>query len=677
MENPLLEKKFNVPFDKIKPEHVVPAVDHLLKDANNQLKDLINSQPTKRTFENTVLAYEAITEGLGYTYNIVSHLKTVDNNEDIVEAFNKITPKIIEFSSGLSKNSGLYSVLKEYAQTEEAKQLQGARKRFLTQTMDDFRRSGAELDKTRKKRLSEIDVGLAKLGSQFGQNLLNATNAYTLMIKDENRLSGLPEREKETAKERARKKGKKGWLFNLQMPSVVPVLQYADDRELRKELYLAYSTLASTGEHDNRGLIVKMLDLRKEKAQLLAYDNFADLVLEDRMAKNGNTAIEFLNTIKSKIETHFQRENQELEQFYKETTGLEDSLQPWDVGYFSEKLRKARFDFDSEELRPYFSFENTLAGLFDLVNQLYGITIEETDDIQPWKGDGVKTYQVLDEDGTHLGSFLTDYFPREEKRGGAWMNDLYQGGPTEDGFQPHLALNCGNLTPPVGDKPSLLSLNEVDTIFHEFGHLLHQILSTTEIRSQSGPSVAWDFVELPSQIMENWVKEKEVLNTFAKHYETGEAIPEELLEKMKNAETYRKANFRMRQLSLGLIDFQLHTCFDSKKDGDVVEYCRNFMQQFAPAKLPEGYSSITAFQHLFGSPVGYACGYYSYQWAEVLDADAFGKFKEEGLFNRETGMEFRNKILAKGDSKDPAELYKDFMGRDPDSDAVLKRDGLL
>lgn len=678
MKNPLLEKTFNVPFDQIKVEHIKLAINILLKEAKKQLEDLVNSNLTERTFENTVLAYESITEKLQFANNIIEHLKSVDNSPELVEAHNEVDPKITEFSSNLSRHEGLYSLLKKYSQTEEAKNLKGAKKRFLKQILDDFVRSGAELDEGGKKRLSEIDIKLSKLASQFQQNLLDSTNAYSLVIEEENRLSGLPKREKEAAKERAKKKNVKGYLFNLQAPSVFPVLQYADERELRKEIYLAYNTRASKGEKDNREIIVEMLRLRDEKAKLLGYDNFADLILEDRMAKNGKTAKTFLREIKNKTTVHFEKENERLKQFYRELEGNDaPEMEPWDAGYYSEKQRKALFDFDSEELRPYFSFGKVLEGMFGLVNDLYGITVRPTDELQVWKGEGVQTYKVVDEDGTWLGSFYLDYFPREEKRDGAWMNFLYLGGPRKEGFQPHLGLNCGNLTPPTENKPALLSLSDVRTMFHEFGHLLHQILSTAEIRSQSGPQVAWDFVELPSQIMENWVGENEFLNRFAEHYETGEKIPSELLDKRKSAENYQAASFLMRQLAFSLMDLSLHVDYDLKKEGDVVEYCRKFVQDFSSFSLPEEYSMITSFHHLFGDSTGYAAAYYSYLWAEALEADAFSKFKKEGIFSRKVGTEFRQKILSKGDGKDPAKLYRDFMGRDPNPDALMIRKSLL
>ncbi|MFH1064587.1 MAG: M3 family metallopeptidase [Candidatus Woesearchaeota archaeon] len=677
MENPLVERRFHVLFDEIKPEHVVPAVDEILKDANRQLEELVNSVPEQRTFENTMLEYESLTARLDYVFNIIDHLKNVDNNAEIVAAFNAINPRITEFCSDLGRNTGLYSVIKEYAKTEEAAQLQGARKRFLEKTLDEFRRSGAELGDEDKRRVSEIDVELAELGSKFSQNLLESTNAYSLLISDENRLAGLPQRDKDLAQERAKKRGDEGWLFNLQAPAVIPVLQYADDRELRKEIYTAYNSRASSGKHDNCGLIVKMLQLRNEKARLLGYANFADLVLEDRMAKEENTAIRFLEEIKSKVQGHFERENQELDDFHKNLTGLDAKMEPWDVNYYAEKMKKERFDFDSEELRPYFSFDRVLEGLFGLVHDLYGVRIEPTEDIKPWKGDGVRTYDLLDEDGTHLGSFFTDYFPREEKCDGAWMHWLYQGVPKDGILESHLALNCGNITPPSGGKPALLSIRDVETVFHEFGHLMHQLLSTAELRSQSGPAVAWDFVELPSQIMENWVRDKTFVKTFAKHHETGETLPDDLLDKMKASENYRQGNRMMRQAGFALTDFQVHTRYAAGRDGDLLKYCRDYAQQFSSTELSENYSMITGFHHLFANPVGYACAYYSYHWAEALEADAFTRFKEEGLLSRKVGTEFRDKILAKGDSVDAAELYRDFMGRDLDPDAMLKRAGLL
>ena len=407
----------------------------------------------------------------------------------------------------------------------------------------------------------------------------------------------------------------------------------------------------------------------------MGYGGFADLVLEDRMAKKGERARQFIDKLKQKTEAAFVRENEDLLAFRREIEGPEaPELEAWDVGYYAEKMRKARYDFDEEELRPYFAFEKVLEGMFELVHRLYGIAVRQETDIPVW--DPAVTYDTIyDIDGGRLGSFYADFFPRENKRGGAWMDSLLIGVP--GGPYPHLGFICGNLTPPIGGKPALLTHREVETIFHEFGHLLHHLLSRVEVRSLGGTHVAWDFVELPSQIMENWCWEREALDLFARHYETGEPIPEHLFHKMKKARNFRVANSQMRQLSFGTVDLALHRDYDPANDGDVMKYAFDILQSFAPVKLPPEHAMIAGFTHLFASPVGYGAGYYSYKWAEVLDADAFSRFAKEGIFSRQVGGQFRERILAKGDSEDPAHLFCDFMGRDPDADALLKRQGLL
>jgi oligopeptidase A len=441
-------------------------------------------------------------------------------------------------------------------------------------------------------------------------------------------------------------------------------------------VYEAYSVRATSDPWDNRPLIKRILDLRREKSSLLGFRDFADFVLEDRMAHTGARAMEFLKDLKAKTTRRFEEENHELAEFRRSIEGPEaPELKSWDIAYYAEKQRAARYDFDEEALRPYFPVERVIEGLFALVNRLYGVRVSPQEGISGWDP-AVRFYELQDEDGSLLGGFYTDWYPRENKRGGAWMDALITGGPGHKGFEPHVGLVCGNLTPPAGGKPALLTHREVETIFHEFGHLLHHLLSRVEIRTLAGTSVAWDFVELPSQIMENWCWERPALDLFARHWETGEPIPEDLFQKMKRARTFRAANAQMRQLGFGFADLLLHIRYDAEKDGDPVEYTRRILQDFSPAALPPYHAMMAGFTHLFSSPVGYGSGYYSYKWAEVLDADAFTRFREHGIFSREIGNEFRSNILSKGDSDDPAELYRQFMGREPDAEALLRRSGL-
>ena len=501
--------------------------------------------------------------------------------------------------------------------------------------------------------------------------MLDSTNAWELNLGGEEQLAGLPPSAIEAARASAESKGQTGWRFTLRGPSYVALMTYLDDAGIRRDTYHAQTTRATAGEHDNRPILARILELRRAKASLLGFADFADFVLVDRMAHTGARAEAFLDDLTKKTAPIFECENLALEVF----AGRE--LQAWDVGYYAEKQRKALYDFDEEELRPYFPLESVVAGMFEIVGRLYGVRVVEQNGVPAWDA-AVKYYEIRDErSGALYGAFYADWFPRENKRGGAWMDSLITGVARADGLDPHAGLICGNLTPPLGGRPALLTHRDVETIFHEFGHLLHHCLSQVEVRTLAGTNVAWDFVELPSQIMENWCWEREALDLFARHYETGERIPEDLFQKMVRARNFRAANAQMRQLSFGFVDLALHRDYDPARDGDVIAYSREILQRFSAAKLPPDHAMAASFTHLFASPVGYGAGYYSYKWAEVLDADAFSRFRREGIFNRDAGMAFRTRILERGDSEDPAELYRAFMGRDPDPNALLERNGLL
>ncbi|HWD00803.1 MAG TPA: M3 family metallopeptidase [Candidatus Sulfopaludibacter sp.] len=673
--NPLLTVQFRVPFDKITAADVEPAAGQLLAEGRARLS-AIASESGERTFENTMHTLDGLTEPLDFAMGVVRHLEAVATYPELRAAFNAVQPEVSAFYSSIPLQANLWQAIKAYAATGEAAHLSGERQRFLTKTMESFRRHGADLDPAGKERLEALDVELTKLTTKFAENVLDSTNGFELVITDAGQLAGLPPTAIATARESAARKGLEGWRFTLQGPDYVAVMTYLDDAAIRRKEYEAYSVRATEGKHDNRTLITGILDLRREKAALLGFANFADLVLEDRMAHTGARAMSFLEDLKAKTERRFAEENRELLEFRRSLEGPDaPELAPWDVAYYAEKQRAALYDFDEEALRPYFPVERVVAGMFDLVGRLYGIRVAEEAGVPTWDHE-VRYYNVHDETGTFIGGFYADWFPRENKRGGAWMDALITGGPSPSGFQPHLGLICGNLTPPVGGKPALLTHREVETIFHEFGHLLHHLLSRVEVRSLAGTSVAWDFVELPSQIMENWCWERQALDLFARHFETGEPVPEELFQKMKRARTFRAANAQMRQLGFAFIDLLLHVQYSPKVDGDPIAYTRQVLQEYSPAPLPPQHAMIAAFTHLFAAPVGYGAGYYSYKWAEVLDADAFTRFRDNGIFSPEIGGEFRAKILSKGDSQDPAELYRDFMGREPDPRALLERSGL-
>ena len=673
--NPLTKIRFLIPFGEIRAEHVEPAVHVLLDDARQRLAELGNTAG-ERTYDNTLAALDSLTEPLDFVMTVVRHLKSVANTPELREAYNAVQPAVSAFYSSIPLDAELWKALRVFAGTEEARQLRGVHRRFLDKTMADFRRHGAELDAAGKKKLEEMDVELAKLTSRFSENTLDATNAFELLIEDEARLAGLPESALEAARESAASKGKAGWRFTLQAPSYLAVMTYLDDAAVREQVYRAHQTRASGGEFDNREIVARILELRQAKAALLGYRDFADLVLEDRMAKSGARAQAFVDDLRARTEEHFRRENHELAEFRRELEGADaPAPRPWDLAYYAEKLRQARFAFNEEDLRPYFPLENVLGGMFELARRLYGVRVEQRDGAPVWDP-ATKYYHLLDRDSALLGAFYADWHPRENKRGGAWMDAFLTGKPRDGGYEPHVGLMCGNLNPPAGGKPALLTHRDVETIFHEFGHLLHHLLTRVPVRSLAGTSVPWDFVELPSQIMENWCWEREALDLFARHWETGQPIPDDLFGKMKRARTFRAANAQMRQLGFAAVDLALHRDYSPGRDGDVVAYSRRILQQFSPAPLPDDYSMITAFTHLFSDPVAYAAGYYSYKWAEVLDADAFSRFRREGIFNPNTGGEFRAKILARGDSEDPAGLYRSFMGRDPDPNALLERAGL-
>jgi oligopeptidase A len=667
MTNPLLTIQFQIPFDQILPDHVEPAIAEHLKTAREKLEALAGDS-APRTYENTMAALEKLTEPLDYAMSVVRHLEGVRTTPDLRAAFNAVEPLVSSFYSSLPLHAGLWKQLKGFASSPEAKDLSGPRARFVKKTVESFQRHGADLDDAGKARLAELDVELTKATTKFGENVLDSTNAFELIIEAEERLAGLPPAAVAAARHSAQAREFEGWRFTLQGPSFIALMTYLDDRAVREQVFREYSTRATKGGLDNRVLLARILQLRREKAELLGFRNFADLVLNDRMAHEGRHALGFLTDLEKKTRPHFEVENRELQEF------VGSPIAAWDVGYSSEKQRQALYNFDEEELRPYFPAERVLEGMFEIVHRLYGIRVIEKDGVPVWHPD-VKYYEITDESGLLLGGFYTDWFPRDDKRGGAWMDAFLTGVYQSGHFEPHLGAICGNLTAPIGDQPALLTHREVETIFHEFGHLLHHCLSRVEVKSLAGTNVAWDFVELPSQIMENWCWEREALDLFARHFETGAPIPEELFQKLIRAKNFRSANTQMRQLGFGIVDLKLHTEYSAERDGDVIQYSRAIVQRFHPAPLPDDYAMIASFTHLFSSPVGYGAGYYSYKWAEVLDADAFTRFKSESIFSPSVGKSFRDHILARGNSEDPAELYRAFMGRDPDPGALLRRSG--
>ncbi len=573
--NPLLEIQFRFPFDKITPADVEPAIDELLVDASQRLEQAVVSP-------DPLSAIDVMTEKLDFAMGVVRHLESVATTPELRVAHNAVQPKVSAFYSNIPLHEGLWKAIKRYAETPAAKALDPTRRRFLTKTIDSFKRHGADLDPAGKERLKEIDVALTEKTTKFSENVLDATNAWDLILTDEKQLAGLPpaamaaarasfvqkkaaERHKKTANPHEIAESKtppaeaeiteSGWRFTLQGPSYLAVMTYLDDASIREQMWHAYAVRAASAPFNNEPLVVKILELRREKARLLGFQDFADLVLDDRMAHTGAAALSFLDALRAKTEPRFREENAELQAFAA-GAGAAQELKPWDVAYWAEKQRAALYDFDEEALRPYFSLERVTAGMFDIFGRLLGIRVEEEKNVPAWDA-AVRSFGVFDAaTNQHLGSFYTDWYPRENKRGGAWMDALITGNPAEN--KPHLGFICGNLTPPVDGKPALLTHREAETIFHEFGHLLHHLLSRVEVRSLAGTSVAWDFVELPSQIMENWCWERASLDLFARHWETGQPIPEDLYQKMRRAKTFRAANTQMRQLGFGVVDLALH-----------------------------------------------------------------------------------------------------------------------
>jgi oligopeptidase A len=674
MRNPLIQLGFEIPFDRVEAAHVEPAVDTLLAEAQAAV-DAIAANEAPRTYANTLAALEEATEPLERAMTVVGHLESVATTDALRAAYNVTQPRVSAFWSELAMNDGLYQAVRAFAATDEARKLPPTEKRFLQKTLDDFRRHGAELNPQNKAKLQAIEIDLAKLTTEFSQNVLDETNAFELIITDDAQLAGLPESAKQAAAENANAKGAEGWRFTLHAPSMIPVLTYLDDAGIRQQVWSAYNARAASGERDNRRIIERVLELRAAKAELLGYQDFSDLVTEDRMAKVGAKAKAFIDDLRERTQDAFDRENQELLAYRIELEG--DSarpLEPWDVAYYAEKQRQAKYDFNEEELRPYFPLDTVLAGLFATARALYEIEIVERE-APAWDRE-VKSYAIQDPDGTLIAAFYVDLFPRENKRGGAWMNSLISAAYDDKQPSPQLGLFCANVNPPIGGKPALLTHREVETLFHEFGHLLHHCFSRVSVRSLAGTNVAWDFVELPSQIMENWCWERTGLDLFAAHYETNERIPDDLYEKMLRARTYHAANAQMRQVGLASVDLALHQSYDPTRDGDVMSYGREILQRHSATKLPKNYAMLAGFGHIFAHPVGYAAGYYSYKWAEVLDADAFTRFKSEGITNPAVGRAFRDAILSKGNSQDAETLYEAFMGRGPKLEPLLERAGL-
>lgn len=671
--NPLLTPFDTAPFSKIKNEHFKPAFLRAMEDAREEI-DAITSNTAAPSFENTIETIEFSGQQLDRISSVFFNLNSAETDEEIQKIAQEVSPLLSEFGNDITLNEELFKRIKSVYEQKETLDLSVEQNTLLEKRYKSFSRNGANLSEDKKKHLREIDAEASKLKLKFGENILAETNKYQKYITDEADLDGLPDGAKEAAAQLAKSKGKEtGWLLTLDYPSYIPFMKYAKKRELRKELSLAFGSKAFKGDSlDNQENVLKIVKLRHERANLLGYKTHAHFVLEERMAETPEKVHSFLNELLEKAKPAAEGEFKQLENFAKDLDGI-DQLQKWDSSYYSEKLKQELFSLDDEQLKPFFKLENVIDGVFEVAEKLFGLHFEEVSDIDKYHEE-VKTYRVYDLEKNFISIFYADFHPREGKRGGAWMTSFKsQWKKDGENVRPHISNVC-NFTPSTATKPSLLTFNEVTTLFHEFGHGLHGMLANTTYPSLSGTSVYWDFVELPSQVMENWCYEKEALELFAKHYETGEVIPMELVRKIKESATFQEGMQTLRQLSFGLLDMSWHGT-NPTTITDVKAYeTKGFSDTNLYPDTPETCMS-TAFAHIFQG--GYSSGYYSYKWAEVLDADAFAYFKEKGIFNKEVASKFKEHVLSKGGTENPMVLYKRFRGAEPKVEALLERAGLL
>lgn len=678
MSDNILLKPFNtpfetVPFDRIKPSDFLPALKEAIQLGKNRIEK-IKTNTESATFSNVIEALEASSPELDLVSSVFFNLHGAESNEEIRNLAKDISPLLTEYSNDVSLDEGLFKKVKEVWNKKDSFKLTDEQNMLLEKTYKSFVRNGANLNEADKTKLREVSKKLSTLSLHFSDNVLKETQKYALIVDKKENLKGLPTDAIEAAAETAKEKGHEGkWIFTLDFPSVIPFLTYAENRELRKELFLANSTKAFKGDElDNKKNIQEITSLRHEKAKLLGYATHADFILEERMASKPSNVTSFLNNLLDHALPAAKLEIDELRNYAKKL-GLEGELQKWDYAYYAEKLKMEKFQVDDEMLKPYFKLENVVDGVFKVAHKLYGLTFKRRMDIPVYHPD-VAAYEVVDEKGNFIAVFYQDYFPRAGKRNGAWMTS-FKGQKIENGqnLRPHVSIVC-NFTKPTATKPSLLTFNEVTTLFHEFGHALHGMLANTTYETLSGTNVFWDFVELPSQVMENWAYEKECLDLFAEHFETKEKIPADLMKKIKDSANFHEGRNTLRQLSLALIDMAWHSG-DPTGINDIEAF--EAMHTAKTDLLPnvKGTSVSAAFSHIFAG--GYSAGYYSYKWAEVLDADAFELFKEKGIFNREVADKFKNNVLSRGGSIHPMKLYTEFRGKEPNPDALLRRSGLL
>ena len=670
--NILLTKFDYAPFKQIKNSDYLSSIEIAIKELKNEI-DFITDNKSKSTFINTIEALDYTGIKLDRITSIFFNLNSAETNKEIQKIAIEISPKLSELKNYILLNNKLFNKINFVYNTINKSSLSTEKSTLLNNTYKSFLRNGANLSAEKKNKLRGIDIKLSKLSLDFGQNLLKETNDFELLVKDIKKLDGLSEDHIEAAKMLAESKNKKGWLFTLDYPSYSALVTYCKNRLLRKEITIAFGQRAfKNNEFDNQKIVIEIVNLRYAKATLLGYLSYSEYILEERMAKSTKNVMDFLEGLVRKVKPVAIKEFKVLEGYAKSIDKIE-SLEKWDTAFYSEMYKKYKFNIDQEELKPYFSLKNVLQGAFTVSNKLYGLNFSEVLNVETYSEE-VNTYEVTDDKNNFIALLYTDFHPREGKRGGAWMTSYkpqYKHKNTNE--RPHISIVC-NFTKPTKNKPSLLTFDEVTTLFHEFGHALHGILANTTFKSLSGTNVSWDFVELPSQIFENWCYEEKALNLFAVHYKTKEVIPIELIKKIKNSANYNQATQTLRQLSIGILDMNWHNT-NPEKIKDVKKYESKVLENLTLTKEIDEVCMSTGFSHIFQG--GYSAGYYSYKWAEVLDADAFEYFKEEGIFNKKIASKFKNNILSKGGTEDPMDLYIKFRGRKPTIDALLKRSQIL
>ncbi|EEX95550.1 oligopeptidase A [Vibrio orientalis CIP 102891 = ATCC 33934] len=678
MSNPLLSFTDLPPFSQIKPEHVKPAVEQAIADCRAKIEQVLAGDITP-SWESVVAPIEEVDDRLSRIWSPVSHMNSVVNSDELRDAYESCLPLLSEYGTWVGQHKGLFEAYKALKADESFASLTQAQKKSITDSLRDFELSGIGLPADEQHRYGEISKRMSELGSKFSNNVLDATMGWNKHVTDEADLAGMPESALAAAKAAAESKELDGYLLTLDIPSYLPVMTYCDNQDLRKELYEAYVTRASdrgpkAGEWDNTEIINEQLKLRYEISRMLGFNTYSEKSLATKMAENPSQVLGFLNDLASKAKPQGEREVEELRQFAKAEFGVEE-LNLWDIAYYSEKQKQHLFQISDEELRPYFPEAKAVSGLFEVLKRVFGMTVQEREGVDTWH-ESVRFFDIFDADDKLRGSFYLDLYAREHKRGGAWMDECRVRRINESGeLQSPVAYLTCNFNRPVGDKPALFTHDEVVTLFHEFGHGIHHMLTQVESGAVSGINgVPWDAVELPSQFLENWCWEEQALAFISGHFETGEALPKEMLEKMLAAKNFQSAMFILRQLEFGLFDFTLHTEFDPEVGPRVLETLADVKSKVAVLPSLEWNRFSHSFSHIFAG--GYSAGYYSYLWAEVLSSDAFSRFEEEGIFNTETGKSFLNNILEMGGSEEPMELFKRFRGREPQIDALLRHSGI-